>query len=95
MGRDWTSFPREEKPNVLSFRLGRLYHNGTALYQNEAVTRDILYALNGRRTNRARIGDEVQIFVCSPQYIGEGQISAPTNCKSPRLWPKMALCGAR
>ncbi|HUZ91116.1 MAG TPA: hypothetical protein VMU78_04350 [Methylocella sp.] len=74
-------FPAGRKPSPLSSPLGPLYHNGTALYQNDAATRDILYALNGRRTNHARIGDRVQIFVCSPQYIGEGQIFDPTNCK--------------
>ena len=64
-------FSRRKKAVRAYPRLGPLYHNGTALYQNDAVMRDILYALNGRRTNRARIGDKAQIFVCSLQYIGE------------------------
>jgi hypothetical protein len=59
---------RKAKPALPS-----LYHNGTALYQNDAATRDILYPLNERRTNRGRIGDKTQIFVCSPQHVGEGQ----------------------
>jgi hypothetical protein len=81
-------FSRRKKAVRAYPRLGPLYHNGTALYQNDAVMRDILYALNGRRTNRARIGDKAQIFVCSLQYIGECEISDATHCKKPLFWPK-------
>jgi hypothetical protein len=81
-------FSRRNKAVRAYPRLVPLYHNGTALYQNDAVMRDILYALNGRRTNRARIGDKAQIFVCSLQYIGECEISDATHCKKPLFWPK-------
>jgi hypothetical protein len=67
-------FPVGRKPFALTSRLGPLYHNVTALYQIDAVMRDILYGLNGRRTNHARISDTAQIFVCSPQYIGVASI---------------------
>jgi hypothetical protein len=49
-------FPAGRKPFATPV-LGLLYHNGTSLYRNDALMRDILYGLNGRRTNRARIGD--------------------------------------
>jgi hypothetical protein len=85
---DRNAFPPEDSRSRLPPVFGLLYHNGTSLYQNDAAACDILYGLNGRRTNRARIGDEPQIFVCSLQYIGADQIFDPTNCKTPGFWPK-------
>jgi hypothetical protein len=81
-GRNWNALlPEETVRTYLPSCL--LYHNGTSLYQNDAVMRDILYGLNGRRTNRARIADKAQIFVCSPQYIGETGFVALPIVKNP------------
>ena len=41
---------RQKNARAPTSRWGFLYHNGTPLYQNESIRRDILYSLNGRRT---------------------------------------------